>query len=76
MPLWRNKGRTRLLQLLSIRPQMYRESSLIHLENNHSRIDPAEVLLELQSNAGDPPFEDQILEALEEIVQEKLSDAD
>ena len=42
----------------------------------NTRIDPAEVLLELQSNAGDIPLEDQILEALQEIVQEKLSDAD
>ena len=42
----------------------------------NTRIDPAEVLLELQSNAGDIPLEDQILEALEEIVQEKLRDAD
>ena len=40
------------------------------------RVDPAKVLLELQTNAGDLPLEDQILEALEEIVQEKLSDAD
>ena len=40
--------------------------------NNHSRVDPAEVLLELQTNAGDPPFEDQILEVLEELVQEQL----
>ena len=40
------------------------------------RVDPAKVLLELQSNAGDIPLEDQILEALEEIVQEKLNDAD
>ena len=37
-----------------------------------SRVDPAKVLLELQANAGDPPFEDQILEALEELVQEQL----
>ena len=42
----------------------------------NTRIDPAEVLLELQSNAGDIPLEDQILEALEEIVQEKLDSAD
>ena len=40
---------------------------------NHSRVDPAEVLLELQANAGDPPFEDQILEALEELIQEQLN---
>ena len=40
---------------------------------NHSRVDPAKVLLELQANAGDPPFEDQILEALEELVQEQLN---
>ena len=46
------------------------------VSKNHSRVDPAKVLLELQTNAGDPPFEDQILEALEEIVQEKLSNAD
>ena len=44
--------------------------------DNHSRVNPAEVLLELQSNAGDIPLEDQILEALEEIVQEKLNGAD
>ena len=37
------------------------------------RVDPAKVLLELQSNAGDPPFEDQILEVLEELVQEQLN---
>ena len=37
-----------------------------------SRVDPAKILLELQANAGDPPFEDQILEALEELVQEQL----
>ena len=45
-------------------------------QNDPDGVDPAEVLLELQTNAGDPPFEDQIFEALEEIVQEKLSDAD
>ena len=39
----------------------------------NAQIDPAEVLLELQSNAGDPPFEDQILEVLEELVQEQLN---
>ena len=37
------------------------------------RVDPAKVLLELQTNAGDPPFEDQILEVLEELVQEQLN---
>ena len=37
-----------------------------------SRVYPAEVLLELQTNAGDPPLEDQILEVLEELVQEQL----
>ena len=36
------------------------------------RIDPAKVLLELQTNAGDPPLEDQILDVLEELVQEQL----
>ena len=39
----------------------------------NAKIDPAKVLLELQSNAGDPPFEDQILEVLEELVQEQLN---
>ena len=39
---------------------------------NDSWVDPAKVLLELQTNAGDPPFEDQILEVLEELVQEQL----
>ena len=37
------------------------------------RVNPAKVLLELQANAGDPPFEDQILEVLEELVQEQLN---
>ena len=37
------------------------------------RVNPLKVLLELQANAGDPPFEDQILEALEELVQEQLN---
>ena len=45
-------------------------------QNDPQVVDPAEALLELQTNAGDPPFEDQIFEALEEIVQEKLRDAD
>ena len=40
--------------------------------DNYARVDPAEVLLELQSNAGDPPLEDQILEVLEGLVQEQL----
>ena len=39
---------------------------------NHYRVDPAEVLLELQSNAGDPPFEDQIFETLEQLILEEL----
>ena len=37
------------------------------------RVNPSKVLLELQANAGDPPFEDQILEVLEELVQEQLN---
>ena len=39
---------------------------------DYSRVDPSKVLLELQANAGDPPFEDQILEVLEELVQEQM----
>ena len=46
------------------------ERSLTSQQN--FRVDPAKVLLELQANAGDPPFEDQILEVLEELVQEQL----
>ena len=42
------------------------------ISENHLKVDPAKVLLELQTNAGDPPFEDQILEVLEELVQEQL----
>ena len=42
------------------------------ISENHLKVDPAKVLLELQANAGDPPFEDQILEVLEELVQEQL----
>ena len=42
------------------------------ISENHHKVDPAKVLLELQTNAGDPPLEDQILEVLEELVQEQL----
>ncbi len=42
------------------------------ISENHLKVDPAKVLLELQTNAGDPPLEDQILEVLEELVQEQL----
>ena len=42
------------------------------ISENHLKVDPAKVLLELQTNAGEPPFEDQILEVLEELVQEQL----
>jgi len=42
------------------------------ISENHLKVDPAKVLLELQTNAGDPPFEDQILEVLEELAQEQL----
>ena len=39
------------------------------------RVDPAKVLLELQTNAGEVPLEDQILETLEQLVQEALDSA-
>ena len=44
-------------------------------KNNSHRVDPAKVLLELQANAGDPPFEDQILETLEQLIREELDSA-
>ena len=43
------------------------------IRNDSHRVDPAQVLLELQTNAVDPPLEDQILEVLEELVQEQLN---
>ena len=40
-------------------------TSRLSSSDNHSQVNPADVLEELQTNAGEPPFEDQLLKALE-----------